>query len=55
MRYDNIEALVKGDADANRYFNSLSEDLQEALMAHGEGINNLEELKHFAKIVERRG
>lgn len=55
MRYEGINDLVKNDADAKSYFHSLAPDLQDALMAHGSGINNLEELKHFAKIVERRG
>lgn len=55
MRYGNLNELLQSDRRANEYFNSLPAGVREGLLAHGEGINNLEELKHFAGIVGEAG
>lgn len=55
MRFENLKQLISGDMSARNYFESLEKDVKDALMAHGDGINNLEELKHFEKIIKKRG
>jgi len=55
MRSKNIEQLLKDDRKSREYFNSLSEKLRAGLMAHGDGINNFSELKHFAEILKKEG
>lgn len=55
MRYADITELVSLNQDARAYFESLSNDTQKALLAHGSGINTLEELKNFSLVVKRQG
>lgn len=54
MRYDGICDLVESDDEAKKYFHSLSNDIQQSLMAHGAGVNTLEELKVFADVVRNQ-
>ena len=51
MRYDGICDLIESDEHAKNYFHSLDSDMQKSLMAHGAGVNTLEELKRFADVV----
>jgi len=55
MRSSNIHDLLETDANAREYFDTLPANLQDGLIAHGNGINNIEELKHFADIMRVRG
>lgn len=55
MRSSNVTQLLQSDINAREYFDSLSTELKDGLLAHGDGINNLEELKHFADIMKVRG
>lgn len=55
MRYADIETLLAEDKQAQDFFAGLSEDMQSALLAHGRGINTLEELKRFTEIIGKRG
>lgn len=55
LRCNNINELLKSDEQANKYFHTLSSEVQNGLLAHGDGINNLKELKHFAGIIEKQG
>ncbi len=55
MRYDGICDLVESNDEAKKYFHSLSNDVQQSLMAHGAGVNSLEELKNFADVVQKQG
>lgn len=54
-RSANINHLLETDAQAKAYFDGLSPDVQNALMAHGNGVNTLEELKNFSKVVQKKG
>lgn len=54
MRYRNVQELIQYDEASRAYFESLPENIREALNAHGGGVNNLSELKHFAGIIEAR-
>ena len=54
MRYNGICDLVESDEQAKEYFHSLSNDIQQSLMANGAGVNTLEELKNFAEVVRRK-
>ena len=55
MKFENLKQLISGDRDARSYYESLSKEVKDALLAHGDGINNLEELKHFEQIIKKRG
>lgn len=55
MKYEGICDLVASDDEAKKYFHSLSNDVQQSLMAHGAGVNSLEELKNFADVVQKQG
>lgn len=55
MRYENINDLVSSSTEAMDYFNTLPIELQQAVMAHGDGINTMEEFKHFVKILKKKG
>ncbi len=55
MRYEDIHSLLQNDSRAQIYFESLSNDVQEGLLAHGAGINTLEELKRFSEVVQKKG
>lgn len=55
MRYNGIKDLISNDKSAKHYFDSLSHEMQEAMLAHGGGINTLEELKHFADVTATQG
>ena len=55
MKFENLKQLISGDRDARNYFDSLDKDVKDALLAHGDGINNLDELKHFEQIIKKRG
>ena len=50
MLYSNIDDLLSSNHEAQRYFNTLSSDVQETLRKYGGGINSLEELKHFSDV-----
>ena len=54
IRYANINELLQSDEGAIEFFNSLPKDTQKALLAHGEGINNFDELTHFTDILQKR-
>lgn len=55
IQYANINELLQGDDGATEFFHSLPENIQRALLERGDGINNLDELTHFADIVMKRG
>ena len=55
IQYANINELLQSDSGAVEFFNSLPKGTQKALLERGNGINNLDELTHFADIVNRRG
>lgn len=55
MRYNGIKDLISGDKSAKEYFDSLSHEIQQALLAHGDGINTIDELKHFADVTSKNG
>lgn len=55
MRFSSIHDLLESDSKAREYFDTLPANLREGLMAHGSGINDLEELEHFADIIRERG
>jgi len=55
MRYSDVHELIEQDHNARAYFNSLPANLRDGLKAHGNGINTLEELRHFADIIRERG
>lgn len=55
MKYNGIKDLLTNEISAKEYFNTLSNEVQEALTAHGDGINTLEELKHFAQVIREQG
>ena len=55
MRSQNIHHLLESDHSAKEYFDNLPNSLREALLAHGNGINTMEELKHFAVIMDTYG
>lgn len=55
MRYESVVSLIESDQNAKSYFNSLPDGCRAAVLAHGAGINTLEELKHFASILEKQG
>ena len=50
MRYANIHRLLEQNAAAKEYFMSLSPTAQDTLLAHGNGVNTLEELKRFSEV-----
>lgn len=54
MRYADIHILLENNGQAQAYFASLSNEVQEALLAHGDGVNTLEELKRFSKVVQEK-
>ena len=54
IRYANINELLQSDDSAMEFFNSLPKDTRKALLAHGGGINNLDELTHFTDIIQKR-
>ena len=54
MRYADIHTLLENNSQAQAYFASLSSEVQEALLAHGDGVNTLEELKRFSKVVQEK-
>lgn len=55
IQYADINELLQSDDGALEFFDSLPKDVQKALLARGGGINNYDELAHFADIVMRRG
>lgn len=54
MRYDGICDLVDSDEEAREYFNNLTNEVQQSLMAHGAGVNTLEEMKNFAEVIKEQ-
>ena len=55
MRHESVVSLIEWDQTAKDYFNTLSDHTRAAVLAHGAGINTLEELKHFANILKEQG
>jgi len=55
IHYADINELLQSDEGAKDFFNSLPKSTQEALLQRGNGINNYNELAHFADIVSKRG
>lgn len=55
IRYANLNELLQNDDGAVEFFHSLPKSTQDALLSHGGGINNLDELTHFTQIIERQG
>ena len=55
MRHESVVSLIERDQTAKDYFNTLSDHTRAAVLAHGAGINTLEELKHFANILKEQG
>lgn len=55
MRYEDIHDLLENDQQAQAYFDTLSGQTQAALLAHGNGVNTLEELKRFSQVVRDQG
>lgn len=52
MEYENISRLISYDAEAKRYFDSLSAELQQKIIDRGSGVNTLDKLKNFKSLVE---
>ncbi len=55
MRYESVVSLIEKDETAKTFFNTLSDETRAAVLAHGAGINTLEELKHFTGILRAQG
>lgn len=55
MRYESVVSLIEKDEAAKEYFSSLSDETRAAVLAHGAGINTLEELKHFTGVLRAQG
>ena len=55
MRRKELDHLIESDEIAKDYFYSLPEETQIALLEYGDGVNTVEELKHFSEIIEERG
>ena len=55
MRYESVVSLINQNSAAKDYFSTLSDKTRAAVLAHGAGINTLEELKHFANILAEQG
>lgn len=55
MSYSGVVDLINSNTEAKNYFDSLSAEVQNALKAHGDGINNIDELKHFAEVFKKQG
>jgi hypothetical protein len=53
MRYESVVSLLENDETAKCFFNSLSDETRAAVLAHGAGINTLDELRHFAGILDK--
>lgn len=54
IRYDGVCDLIECDENALNYFNSLDSDVQKKLMERGAGVNTLEEMKRFARVIRTR-
>lgn len=55
MRSKDINSLLQSNGNARDYFNTLPQNVKDALLAHGDGINTVEELKHFSVIMDKNG
>lgn len=49
MKYNNLQALLASDQNANGYFSSLPEYVQEHIQTREQNVNSLDELKKFAE------
>ena len=48
MKYANLNALLKSDPQAKRYYNSLPDYVREQIASRPEGVNSLDSLKTYA-------
>lgn len=45
LRYPNLEALLRSDPEARRYYDELPDHVRERISEHPAGINSLDSLK----------
>lgn len=53
MKYPNLDALLRGDAQAREYFQSLPDYVRDQLSTRSGGINSLKSLKNYAQNLTR--
>lgn len=53
MKYHNLQALLRGNSEANAYFRSLPGYVQDQISTRPQGVNSLESLKDYAENLTR--
>ncbi len=53
MKYANLNALLKGDAKAKQYYDSLPDYVKEQISSRGENVNSMASLQDYAENLTR--
>ena len=53
MEFNSTNELLKSNAEAMQFFNSLNADTQQQILDKYTGVNNIKELKTFAEVIEK--
>lgn len=53
MKYSNLDALLQGDENAKKYFDSLPDYAREQIRSRSGSVNSFESLKDYAENVTR--
>ncbi|MEA5013218.1 MAG: hypothetical protein VB099_01545 [Candidatus Limiplasma sp.] len=52
-KYTNLQALLRDDVEARRYFSALPDYVQEQITARSEGVNSFASLEDYAQNLTR--
>lgn len=53
MEFNSTNELLKSNAEAMQFFNSLNADTQQQILDKYTGVTNIQELKTFAEVIEK--